>query len=267
MKRKDKSSSSKNPDYGHPETRTYKLGGVQANPEAAEKSANPFTLPLRDPGWFPDGIELPWHKVQRLFPEEIVGGANGRRGGKQAQVPIPFEVQFSDDEAEKQGREIHEWVVGKLFEQPSAAELAKKGASLTALIAKLAQRMRNYNASLYTLRRLHMWFDFGVLMRANPDGQDPAKLPRAKSPRFRALARAAEQDWIEVTDEITDFIQTNVKNNALVAVDMVEVNSYVVAMRVVAPAGKTAPGKASPMEMTGSSSQVSISSTFSSTDA
>jgi len=222
---------------------------------------------LRDPGWFPDGIELPWHKVQRLFPEELVGVGNGRRGGKPVQVPIPFEVQFSDKEAEVQGKEVHEWVVGKLFVQPTEAELSKKGAGLTALIAKLAQRIRNYNASLYTLRRLHMWFDFGVLMRANPDGQDPAKLPRAKSPRFRALARAAEQDWIKVTDEITDFIQTNVKNNALVAVDMVEVNSYVVAMRVVAPAGKTATGKASPMEMTGSSSQVSVSSTFSSSDA
>src|SRR5689334_21972354 len=50
------------------QTPTYGLSSItSADP------STPFTLPIRQPGWFPDGADLGTKKSQRLFLEEVAG--------------------------------------------------------------------------------------------------------------------------------------------------------------------------------------------------
>ena len=77
---------------------------------------------------------------------------------------------------------------------------------------------------------------------------------------LKRMIRVAERDWKNVTKAIDDFIEKGEFGSAklkVVAADMVEVNGYIVSMRVVATdLNKRVSGS--------SSSHVSISSAFSS---
>jgi hypothetical protein len=262
------------------EVKTYKLNKIEGeNPDTPE-NPNPFTLPLRMPGWFPDGIELPWHQTQRLFPEEVIGRSiNG--------IPIPFGVQFCEPPpapgSSKRGAkdakdsprpaaqtDPHKWILGNRIYEPHRGETAQGMTPLMRLICDLAKRIRKYNASLYRLRRLHFWFKYRDYKHdknckfppPNPYG-DVKDLPDAGSCEFRKLAQDSEKDWVRVTNDINNFIESAMDNYQdgcqLMLADMVEVNGYVVSMRVI-----VVPGPVHPNEPGGSSSHVSISSAFSS---
>jgi len=256
------------------ETVTYKLGDLEADPDS------PFSLPIRMPGWFPDGVELPWRNVQRLFPEELIGI-------RPDLTPIPFGVQFcepsSNPKKKKKGAagasaqpdNPQKWILGDRIYEPTKAQTTSGWPPLMCLMCDLAKRIRKYNASLYRLRRLHYWFKFNKYVAndnstfppANPRGGDVdfKDLPDPNTDAFRKLARSAETDWIKVTNELNAFIEGAqlgypthiiVPEIRLVALDMVEVNGYVVSMRVATRVGLS--------EVGGSSSHVSISSAFSS---
>src|SRR5262245_48789500 len=64
-------------------TATYGLSSLtSADPNS------PFTLPVRQPGWFPDGADTDTTKHKRLFLEEIAGITRGR--GLVETFPVEF---------------------------------------------------------------------------------------------------------------------------------------------------------------------------------
>src|SRR5205823_1692068 len=131
------------------------------------------------------------------------------------------------------------WILGSRIDTTQSDNLTK-------FVQKLAVKVRQYNASLYRLRRLHFYWDYkdqGVqlvtLPKANPHG-DPKTNPDPKNdlPGFRNMVNDAEADWIKVTDQVNDLLETassdsNTFGITLLAADMIAANGYIVSMRVV----------------------------------
>jgi hypothetical protein len=238
-------------------TPTYGLSSMtSADPGTA------FTLRVRQPGWFPDGADVGSQR-KRLFLEEVAGIT-------QTGLLETFPVEFNYNGSSKK------WILG--------SGISASQDSLTKLVRKLAVKVRQYNASLYRLRRLHFYWDYKdrapQLVRfpqANPYG-DPKTNPDPINdvPGFKKMVKAAEADWTKVTDQVNDLLETassdgNSFGIKLLAADMIAANGYVVSMRVVAKdpgtnggPGPVPPGAIPPPEIGGSSSHVSISSLFSS---
>lgn len=238
-------------------TRTHKLGPIEDQPSTHSM----FTMRRRMPGWHPDADDNGYGKRKELFIEEAVGRDQHRTlqpfpvpTSKDGTTPVPFREPTNAAD----GPEFNQWILGGPIPDEQPRESA-----LTTLLRELAVLARRYNASLYRLRRLHFFVTVGRDLAAplppkNPFGDkdltaDPVVLQR--------MVNEAEQDFKNVTKAIDHFI-----DNAefgpfqlrLLAADMVEVNGYIVSMRVVAR--DFAPN----VEAGGSSSHVSISSAFSS---
>jgi hypothetical protein len=82
------------------------------------------------------------------------------------------------------------------------------------------------------------------------------------------MVEDAEADWIKVCDKVNDLLETASKDGntfgvKLLAADMIAANGYIVSMRVMVDGGQSV-GGAAPPEVDGSSSHVSVSSAFSS---
>jgi hypothetical protein len=226
---------------GHKPTETYKMSSTVPDVSGI------FTLPIRLPGWHPDGISD--KKPQPVFPDEALKCVSRKTGKKF----IPFNPL-------KRGTK---WILGSKIKRS-----AKK--DFPAMVWDLAHLVRKYNASLYSLRRLHLYnISKGTIkMKQNQHGGDP-DLPNGFlgiSDR-KKLAKAAEADWKSVITQINTFLdEQNMSTYALklVAVDMVEVNGYIVSMRVVSN-NMDSEGNSPVNELPGSSSShVSINSRFSS---
>ncbi|PWU08852.1 MAG: hypothetical protein C5B50_28650 [Verrucomicrobia bacterium] len=229
--------------HHHGEATSYRYSSVVSadlNP--------PFSLKVRPPDWFPDGVDSDGSRRLRVFPEEVVGSKSSSL--------IPFGVYFDDDE--NKDTDPKQWLLGSKIGDASEG-------GLTTLIRALAVRARQYNASLYRLRRLHFIkktpSNSANWPRRNPHGDPPDPLDPAKSD-FQDIVLEAEQNWSDVNNNFTDFLETasqnlGVYNFRLQAADMVQVNGYIVSMRVVAVRTNT-------LEVGGSSSHVSLSSAFSS---
>lgn len=237
-------------------TSTYALSSVTpADPNS------PFALSVRQPGWFPDGADI-GGQPKRLFQEEVVGI-------KQNEVVESFPVEFGAGPSNK-------WILGS----PISASQGK----FTTFVRKVAVKIRQYNASLYRLRRLHFYYDYRntdprlvKFPKPNPHGdpKDANGTPIVPSPKsdpqqFKAMVKAAEDDWVRVADRVNQLLETaSSETNAfgfqLLAADMIAANGYIVSMRVVVkkPGANPTPGP-HPPETGGSSSHVSISSVFSS---
>ena len=78
----------------------------------------------------------------------------------------------------------------------------------------------------------------------------------------------SERDWVKVTTDLNKFIEDAMErynDSQLLAADMIEVNGYIVSMRVViTPLNPPSSEMMHILEHNGSSSHVSISSAFSS---
>jgi hypothetical protein len=232
------------------ETRTYGLSVVtSADP------TSPFTLPVRQPGWFPDGEDIGTTKRKRLFLEEVAGITDT---GLTQTLPVEFDYTGKSKK----------WILGSRIDTAQTDDL-------TRFLQKLALRVRQYNASLYRLRRLHFYWDYKdqdsrlvTFPQANPHGDpktDPDPINDLSG--FKKMVEDAEADWASVNNQVNDLLETAYSsgNNfgiTLLGVDMIAANGYIVSMRVVANPPAT-PG-VPPPELGGSSSQVSISSPFSS---
>ena len=235
---------------------TYGLSSISsADPNS------PFTMDVRLPGWFPDGVDVKG-SPKRLFLEEVAGI-------KQNNVVESFPVEFDYTGKSKN------WILGY--------PLSTSQTSLTKLVQKLAVRLRQYNASLYRLRRLHYyWYykdhdsRFVAFPKPNPYG-DPRDAnhniitPQPKTDRsgFNDLAKAAERDWDTVCGQVNDLLETattanNIFGVQLMAADMIAANGYIVSVRVVVKKPNWPPNSPPHPEPGGSSSHVSISSAFSS---
>ena len=258
---KGSGNGGKRPGTGRRATTTYGLG-----PVTGPKANSPFTLPVRQPGWFPDGADVNC-QPKRLFLEEVAGIT--KRSMLQT---FPVEFDYT-------GRS-NKWILGSRID-------ATKTDDLTKFIQRLAVKVRQYNASLYRLRRLHLYWDYqdrpSQLVdppKRNPHG-DPKTEPKPKQdlPGFKQMVKDAETDWVKVTNQLNKLLETASSdgNNfriKLLGADMIAANGYIVSMRVVskklqtdaaAPVERPAGAVAwAPPEVGGSSSHVSISSTFSS---
>ena len=256
----------------HPQTETYGLA-----PISPPDPDTPFKLSVRRPGWFPDGADLAQGPRQRLSQAEVVGK---KAHGKYESFPVNF--RDKDDGSKK-------WVLGSKLIRTEEAPAGQ--VTLTRFVRRLALRARQYNASLYRLRRLHFYWDY----RDKPAHQLkwPPPNPCVKESRppnpsdgrsFGLMVKDAEEDWCKVANQMDDLLDgakadTNPYGLKLLAADMITANGYIVSMRVVVQtpgAGKQSlrtmsglvalrePGGSSSHGSAGSSSHVSLSLTFSS---
>jgi hypothetical protein len=222
-------------------------------------AASPFNLPVRMPGWRPDGADWNGVQCQRLFHEEVIGvGINGN--GDPQSFPLEFEYKGCSKK----------WILGSKIARPQ--DVPAKEKNLTQLVGELAAWARRYNASLYRLRRLHFCNKYSnspkTWPRPNPSGAKPAIPNPSDTAGFGQMIKDAEGDWQDVTDKLRDYLEKARKSYlglALLAADMIAVNGYIVSMRVVVQ--KPISGGKETFEPGGSSSHVSISSPFSSSPA
>ncbi|HXJ58826.1 MAG TPA: hypothetical protein VNU68_19375 [Verrucomicrobiae bacterium] len=245
-------------------TSTFKLADVVNQPTPPPlSSSTPFTMRMRDVGWHPDATKTASGGREELFIEEAVGED---KNGFFIPFPVPTsqdpsgnDVPFKEPTQPGDWEAFNRWILGGPVPAATAGE-----PPLTSLLRELATACRCYNASLYRLRRLHYHFNHpneNVFPPRNPHG-DPA-LPPTPPKTFNQLVADAERDWKQVVipqiQDLLDNQQTyNGKVIKVIAADMIEVNGYIVSMRVVAE------GIGQGLEVGGSSSHVSISSAFSS---
>ena len=242
---------------GRPAALTTSLEEV-TDPKAPDSPSPLSNLRIRPPVWHPDGSTPDSSNRNQVFREEAVG-----KGKDQMMHSFPVEFEYKGLSKK--------WILGGPIVDPPP-----RGQTLITLLCRdLAIKMRKYNASLYRLRRIHYCNKFKDpgskkhWPHANPDGGDEKDPTAGTASDVSNRVSKAEQDWCDVTKDIDTFIE-NAKTGyplapatakiRLVGLDMVEVNNYAVAMRVVV---ETLPG--APPEVGESSSQVSISSPFSST--
>jgi hypothetical protein len=234
------------------QTVTYGLSSI-----SSADPSTPFTLTIRPPGWFPDGADIGTKKRQRLFLEELAGITD-------TSLLETFPVEFDYTGTSKK------WILGSRID-------TTKTDGLTNLVQRLAVKVRQYNASLYRLRRLHVYWDsqdrdprLVNFPPPNPHG-DPKTEPDPINdlPKFKQMLKNAEDDWTNVSNQVNELLETassdgNSFGVTLLGSDMIAANGYIVSMRVVVKYPDPTPGGAPPPEVGGSSSHVSLSSAFSS---
>ncbi len=270
-----------------PFTITTKLGPVEAPPGSTEL---PFTQPQRRPGWHSDATV----RILDLgHPERVVVDPAEALAVSVDGHPIPFPIPsfhgkpFEEPDRHARPEEwlefVRHWILGHPIVERDSREFYL-------LLLELAQLVRNYNASLYRLRRLHFYQKTGKdgkpgpLPPRNPHGEIDDPEP-CDPTRFAEQVRLAEADWKKSTAEIDAFIDGEHHGLKIATADMVEVNRYIVSMRVIlaphvqsvgipgpahlitaAPPVPPPPGGTTrhPLGAGTSSSLVSISSNFSS---
>jgi hypothetical protein len=226
---------------------------------------NYFKGKMKLPGWLPD---LPQGDDTFLFPEEALH--QDKKGFDAFPPPNSFPNIFQEPLPQDA------WILGAPFnkDQNSGFDL---------LLEQLLTAVRHYNAALYWMRRLHFHlrhvlepdkFKISTAPPRNPhgDGDDLANDKDLATWELKDFGdpadttnptRTAEQNWHDALVVLTGALTapktfSNVTFNPIYA-DVVQVNSYIVSIRVVAI--PTARGR----EMGGSSSShISISSAFSS---
>lgn len=231
------------------QTETHKLADW-LNP-----TTPPLSIKVRKPGWRPDAIDVSGKRTN-LFLEEAIGGE--KISGTSSLKAIAFPVQFAEV------KNNCAWVLGTALHSPV------KGQPFTILLNDLATLVRRYNAALYTLRRIKFYFDLYKgphdYPPSNPHGRDKELAGLSKA-EIAALIPPSENDWDSKTTELNDFLDARTDGFkdperylgfVFHAADMIEVNNYIVSMRVIV---FDKPGTG---ELVGSSSHVSISSPFSS---
>jgi hypothetical protein len=207
-------------------------------------------------------VDIGTKKRQRLFLEEVAGTTDT---GLTQTFPVEFDYTGTSKK----------WILGSRIDTTQTD-------SLTNLVQRLAVKVRQYNASLYRLRRLHFYWDYKdqdprlvTFPPPNPYG-DPKTAPDPANDLqgFKNMVQDAEVDWTKVSDQVNTLLETastdgNSFGITLIAADMIAANGYIVSMRVVVTQPGTnpepgTPGGVPPPEPGGSSSHVSIYSPFSS---
>lgn len=225
---------------------------------------SPFSCPMRSPDWHADAdpswLPLPGGGVNQfpspLFPEETVGRVVLRG----STVEYPFSIS-KFDRASAPGKKG--WLGGRLPLKPKDP--------FDFALLEFARRARNYNSSLYLLRLYHFAYDRKKDLSYLPENKKGPKLddgsliPRPKygDPTFDFdfYAQIVEERWLTATQQLNapfEAMNPSAADFAFYA-DMIQVNGYIVSMRVVLTP-TSPPGR----EISGSSSHVSIDYPFSS---
>jgi len=265
-------------------TRTHKLGPIVPQP-----SNSPFNFPRRLPQWHSDVEEGACGEKIHLFLEEGLR----RSDGKFEPFPVPSVPKPPPGTSQKKGQIKQAQPEPSYFEEPkdpAGWEQFNKwilGHGLSKipptdfdnLLSDLANLVRKYNACLYRLRRLHFYkhSDNKAGDSFPPPGpsEDPKETidPVGDPAGFDWKVKVAQHDWTVATQNLDQFIDRKPDKSygglAITSADMIEVNGYIVSMRIIAnPAEPTQPtteGTVRIREVGGSSSShISISSAFSS---
>lgn len=243
---------------------TDKLGPVKPQPAGSK-----FTLPLRMPGWHADT-----QGAKKLFPEEALLGKVGFHAFPVPKHPVVKGKAFAEPGAGASDTAwiaFNQWILGEAI---PANPISK----FDTLLAEIAKRVRRYNAAMYWARRLHFHENatpVAIVPAANPDGpkdeRDLGASPLDKTdPRFSGWVSNAEGEWSGAVDGLNAILADDPAGYGFVGVmaDMIEVNGYIVSMRIVASDAKGAETLSDDerriLEFGGSSSShVSVSSAFS----
>jgi hypothetical protein len=203
---------------------------------------------LKLPRWLPDQrVEGGFY----LFPEEAVR-KDKNKGLEAFPPPGYFPGPFEEGS----------WILGVPFKKDPKS-------LFDTLIDNILSAVRRYNAALYWMRRLH-FHEKAILLNIpisfppprNPngdkDGGPTDDLTKWTTGAFKTAIGNAQTDWKNITDQLNDLLFAKPDPNfPQIWADMIQVNGYIVSMRVVAaPDAKEMGGS--------SSSHISISSAFSS---
>ena len=251
------------------EVYTTKLNELKDHPTHKDKNGrevpSSFQFKRRMPGWYPDGYKNFLGSRREVFMEEFLKlDTDGLHpfpipsssfSSSSVSRVFPFEEPGANAKAEDWVA-FYKWVVGHPISNGSDV--------LTTICRELASLVRKYNAVLYELRRLHYHENApekSALMPYNPHGGFEQNLPEKDTVEFIKRVGETEKQWAEVTKNIGEFLAED-RNGLRVTADMIEVNGYIVSMRVLAQSQPVPPGTARTEEVGGSSSHVSISSAF-----
>jgi hypothetical protein len=165
-----------------------------------------------------------------------------------------FVEPLPSDDAETRNR-FNSWILGSPF--------INSGKGLfDPLLERIANCVRNYNAALYWMRRLHLLENaehIDTPPPRNPHGdKDDPPMPPGTKPTAEQILNAQE-DWKTAVNNLDKALEPPSPLFQQIFADMIQVNGYIVSMRVVAqlaPPGSEFGGS--------SSSHISISSAFSS---
>ena len=225
----------------------------------------------RMPGWRGDTLGRFLTGDETFYPEQLLRVENGHYDpfghvNPNANIlkPPPPDPPQDPEELRKwqqQWLEFNTWVLG-------APRKTEKRTTFDDFLDEIGNRVRRYNAALYWMRRLH-FHENDIPISKPPDynenGDDEKDLPDLSTTdgkeKFEALAKKAVARWEKAVKDLNqilagegewerrEFEDTNA--------DMIEVNGYIVSMRVIS--------KPENRELGGSSSShISISSAFSS---
>lgn len=230
-----------------------------------EVPGSPFTLLKRMPGWEDPAIKDPSGTNESCFLEEAVGKDNLKH-----LVPFPVPAPIGGNPFDEPSKpaipndykntlEFNRWILGN--ELPPKPKPGQSEPLLSTIIRKLAVLARNRNASLYRLRKLHYFQD-------HPKEAQPPPNPTDKTSNISE----AEINWKANIKAVDDFLNTQtipIKKKGIAGInasfkfltaELIEVNNYIVSMRLVIEYPIRHKGK----ELNGSSSHTSLTSPFSS---
>jgi hypothetical protein len=147
-----------------------------------------------------------------VYVQEFVGAGEDAKG----KFRIPFQPPLDGHDAE--------WILKGALNSTATDPFNR-------WLVELSVAARNYNASLYRLRRLHLIAEHNrYIMRALPT--DPQTVPDEHE--LPGAVGAAETDWdrnVTILREIIDGFRPDA------VVDMVQVNGYIVSIRAIADLG------------------------------
>jgi len=256
------------------ETTTEKLGAITDQPPDSA-----FALKRRMPGWRPDTQA---NCAVKLYQEEALGVLDG----KWLPFPPP-EVSASARSRKKRSfaepgkrataadwNKFNTWILGHPIDGSKPFD---------DFLREIADQVRRYNAALYWMRRLHF------VENAPPGSPPPPRNPAGdkddpdpdhptqplepldpSSPKFDIYVMSAERAWKREVARLNQILGGHTQSRFTdIVADMVEVNSYIVSMRIIANENTSGPigniHRPRTEELGGSSSShVSISSALSS---
>jgi hypothetical protein len=247
--------------------RSPKLGPIVEQPDGKSSA---FKTRRRMPGWHSDAeVDDSNSNDHKRGPELFLEEAIERNATHfvpfetpQVENKNPFDEPQPGD-TDGQWLKFNQWMLGKRLEEPASGQ----DRQLFQLLERLSRLARNYNAALYRLRRLHYYKYSGnkpghdPMPPRNPHGETDDPNP-GDNAEFQRQVEEAECDWRKCTHAIDTELDQQVSGMTVIA-DMIEVNQYIVSMRVVLQKPE-ASGEHRTQQVGGSSSHVSISSPFSS---
>jgi hypothetical protein len=236
------------------------------------------------PGWRADTLDKFFQKDVKLYPEQalLMDTATGRfepfghvnPNLSLFQEPSPT---FPDPNDPKKTKEqwLQEWLDFKSWSLGAPLNTTKPTAFDT-FLAEIAERVRRYNAAMYWMRRLHFHENDVPIKdppKWNKHGDKLEKLDNLTASDFQTLVTNAEQEWNDAVDSLNLLLAGNDplpssdshsdQGFKFTSADMVEVNGYIVSMRIVSSQPQTTSDYHTTQVGGSSSSHISISSAFS----